>query len=126
MTGDQSGGVISIIAWLAIIIIFGVLFAVFRKRSDDNVDPQIEIARIVEPNLVQRASVGFLGLILFAFTVVSFLKYFTADTVYQQMVALLLWIGNSIFWGVLLLANLISQGRTSTIYRDETPNDRRD
>jgi hypothetical protein len=124
MMENQNNLLISISAWAVVIIGVGILFAVFRKRGDAT-EPQIEIARIVDRGLVGPGA-GAIGFMFAVATLFCFVNYFVASTTDRQIVALLLWIANSAFWGVCLLANLISQGRTSTVYRDPSPAERQE
>lgn len=122
MTADQQTIAITMIVIGVIFIV--VLFLVFRKRSTEPpVVTQIEVAHIVEPNLPETAAVGVIGFALILCSLVCMMNYITARSYEQQIIAVLFWIGNCIFWGVLLIAKLISQGRTSIIYRETTPTD---
>jgi hypothetical protein len=48
-------------------------------------------------------------------------SYYSAENASQQIVALLIWIGNGIFWGVLIIAGTISRTRTYIVYSDIPP-----
>lgn len=100
-----------------------IIIAAIRQTSDQEVVNKVEIARVVENSLPQRASVAVLGLLLLLLSALCLIKYFVARTSEEQIIALLLWIGNIMFWGVFLISNLISIGRTSVINRDATPVD---
>jgi hypothetical protein len=126
MTDDQKT---FLFAGLAILVVVGVAVTVVRKIRTPKLEKgetptSIEIARIVEQEMRQNGGAGTAGALLLIFTAMSLFKYFAADNVYQQMVALLLWIGNSVFWGVFLLARMIASGRISVVYRNEPPGGR--
>lgn len=124
MINDQNGAGFAIATTLVLVIAYtGV--RIFRKtRADKHVPPNrqpSQIAHIVEQKVSQDSGAGGAGLLLIIFSAISLYKYFTAETFNQQIVALLLWIGNGIFWGVFFVGMLISHARTSTIYRDLPP-----
>ncbi len=89
--------------------------------------PTVRIARIVDdltPGLggsTRRVSVvyGVLMTILIIFSLVSATSYYTAETVFQQIAALLMWIGNGVFWGVIMIVTAVLQPRTYIVYREE-------
>ncbi len=56
-------------------------------------------------------------LVIFCF--VSFMEYNSATTVFQQISALLLWIGGNTFCGIFIVAGMIgSQAKTYVVYSD--------
>ena len=72
-----------------------------------------------------------IGLIiaLIGFTVYSGFRYFAAQTASDQIVALLLWIGNSLFWGIFVCLFVLNRGRNYIVYRSNalgTPKNRRE
>jgi hypothetical protein len=113
---------------LVVTVIIAVLLLLERRSNKGRPKrlPPIEIARIVESGVVHNTGAGGIGLFLLIFSAISVLKYFAAETVNQQIVALLLWIGNGVFWGSLMLVATISRGKTSTVYRDQAPAERQD
>lgn len=121
MTADQQTIVITII--VVGVVLLTLLLATLRSRPEKEAVTAIEIARVVESNIDHRVGAGVLGFFLVLSTIYCLIEYSFAQSAERQMVTLLLWIGNSLFWGVFLLANLISRGRTSVIYRDATPSD---
>jgi hypothetical protein len=98
-----------------------VLRKIRTPHKGDERLPPVEIARITEQEVDQNAGAGVAGVCLLIFTGIALFKYFAAENVYQQMVALLLWIGNGVFWGVFLLARMVAAGRISIVYRDANP-----
>lgn len=109
-----------------VISIFAGARAIRRSGRAEDPFPQMEIARIVDNGIVRQSAAGVSGMILVICSVISMVKYFAAQTSDQQIVALLLWIGNGVFWGSLMLAAMISSGRTSTVFRDTAPAERND
>lgn len=120
MTDDQRIAAISAAALLVLLIVAALIVKNIPKKEKHL---GIEIARIIEINLPRRASTAILGFMLVAFTVFSLIEYSFARSVEQQTLALLFWIGSCLFWGILLLANLLSRGRTSVAYRETKPTD---
>jgi len=93
-------------------------FVARRNRADQELlqaEPT-QIAHIVQKNVARDSSGA--AFPLFIFSAVALYKYFTAETADQQIVALLLWIGNSTFWGAIFIGAMISHSRTSIVYRD--------
>jgi hypothetical protein len=108
-----------IVVAVVIFIIIRIFRFIVRKTRDDgdmlHAVP-VQIAHIVQQNVAKDSSGAALPLLIFS--VVSLFKYFTAETTDQQIVALLLWIGNSTFWGTILVGAMIAQSRMSIVYRD--------
>jgi hypothetical protein len=109
---------------LIVVAIVAVLFAIDRySKKTRGVEgyplPPVQIAKIIDPGTVGEARVG--GIALLIFSVICLFKYFSADTFNGQIVALLLWIGNGVFWGAFMIVAAVSGGRTSVVYRDQVP-----
>jgi hypothetical protein len=115
---------------LIVVAIVAVLFAIDRySRKTRGVAegyplPPVQIAKIIDPGTIGEARVG--GIALLIFTVICLFKYFSADTFNGQIVALLLWIGNGVFWGAFMIVAAVSSGRTSLVYRDQVPAERQE
>ncbi len=107
----------------AVIVVVAGLFMLARRSGKimprDVPLPPVEIAKIVDPRTAGGAGVG--GIFLLIFSAYCIFKYLSAETFNEQIVALLLWIGNGVFWGSLTIAAVISGGRTSVVYRDQVP-----
>ena len=125
MTNEEKAIALSV---LVVLVVIAVLFLLERRSNKGRPKrlPPIEIARIVESGVVHNTGAGGIGLFLLIFSAISMLKYFAAETVNQQIVALLLWIGNGVFWGSFMVTAAISRGKISTVYRDQAPADRQE
>jgi hypothetical protein len=78
----------------------------------------IEFARVVS-FAGTSPGVGVGGLIWVIFCFVSLVEYNSATTVFQQISALLLWIGGNTFCGILIVGGMIgSQAKTYVVYSD--------
>lgn len=122
MTEDQRLAAFGAIALLVVVIMAA---AVFGTRKSNRDIAEVQIARIIERN-PSSFGASVIGLMFGVATILCFINYTLAITTDRQIVALLLWIANSAFWGVCLLANLITQSRTSAVYRDRTPDERQE
>lgn len=123
--GAADIGFAVLVAGALVAVIAGVRAMRRPERADAAFGP-VEIAQIVDNGIVRQSAAGASGLILVIFSVISVIKYFAAQTTDQQIVALLLWIGNCVFWGTFMLGAMISSGRTSTVYREAAPAERRE
>src|ERR1700691_39101 len=93
-----------IAAAVVIFIVIRVLRSIFANRTDEDDSLRgapVQIAHIVQKNVARDSSGA--GFPLLVFSVVSLYKYFTAITTDQEIIALLLWIGNSTFWGAIFI-----------------------
>jgi hypothetical protein len=123
LTFLAAGIVVAVVIFIAV----RVFRYIFVNRTDgDGQLPAvpIQIAHIVQQNVARDSSGA--GFPLLIFSAVSLFKYFTAETTDQQIVALLLWIGNSTFWGSIFIGAMISHSRTSIVYRDMPPAERQE
>ena len=51
---------------------------------------------------------GILATVMLLFSsLVSWLVYISADTIFEQIAALLMWIGNCVFWGIFIIVSAI-------------------
>ncbi len=127
--------------FLAFLIVLGLIGAaawgVWRllgtvKPPPVKPPPPFRIARIVDdqtPGLWSRhprlavvlhgVAMGVPVTFLIIFSLVSATSYYTAETVFQQIAALLMWIGNGVFWGVIMVVTAVLQPRTYIVYREE-------
>ncbi len=112
--------------FLAFLIVLGLIgaaaWAVWRLVGTVKPPPPIRIARIVDQTpSTGRGGVfdGVLMTFLIIFSLVSATRYYTAETVFQQIAAPLMWIGNGVFWGVVIIATAVLQPRTYIVYREE-------
>jgi hypothetical protein len=112
---------------VVIFIVVRVFRSFFANRTDGDDQLRgapVQIAHIVQKNVARDSSGASFPLLIFS--VVSLYKYFTAVTTDQEIVALLLWIGNSTFWGAIFIGAMISHSRTSIVYRDMPPAERQE
>lgn len=119
MTNEQ----IALAVAAGLIILFaGLVFQNVRgKRFKDPEPRSTEIATIVEREPKRDGALAAGGLMLICSTIYCLFRYFAAETIDQQIVALLLWIGNGIFWGALIISNAVLIARTSTVLRTDQP-----
>jgi hypothetical protein len=55
---------------------------------------------------------GILATVLLLFSsLFSWLVYMSADTIFEQIAALLMWIGNCVFWGIFIVVSAIAYTR---------------
>lgn len=55
---------------------------------------------------------GILATVMLLFSsLVSWLVYISADTIFEQIAALLMWIGNCVFWGIFIVVSAIGHTR---------------
>jgi len=133
MADDPNGIQFALVAGGTAIVAVGTMIAVVRsarrRRKADLSEREREIstrlARISEVYQAAPEAAGPLFFLLFASVVCGF-KYFSAETYAQQGIALLLWIGNCLFWGILTLVGVAARRRTMIVYRDQPNADRRE
>lgn len=100
MTGDQ----IAIGLGIAIVaVVLAVLRSVIKKIRTPAMPP----AEVIEPEESPFTGAGYISVPLLLCNAWSFFKYLVASNANEQIVALLLWVANGVFWGVLLIAFLI-------------------
>jgi hypothetical protein len=101
-----------------VLVMFVAVVIAGRGRNANEEARPIEFARIVS-FAGTNAGVGIGGLMLAIFCFVSLMEYASATTVFQQISALLIWIGDNTFCGVLIIAGMISsQAKTYVVYSD--------
>lgn len=88
--------------------------------------PPVQIAHMIEENMNDGGGVGAAALMLFIFSIVAMFTYYGATTVFQEIVALLIWIGNGVFWGVIMIVAALGRKRTYIVYRDVAPAERQE
>jgi hypothetical protein len=126
VTEEQAIGLTVLVVIVVIAILFASARASRKSESEEALLPPVEIARIVDPGIIRNSAAGGSALILVIVSAVSIFKYFGAQTVNEQIVALLLWIGNGVFWGAFMLGAIISSGKTSVVYREPALTERRE
>jgi hypothetical protein len=52
--------------------------------------------------------------------------FLNSSTVLQEISALLMWSGNGIFWGVIMITAALGRKRTYVVYRDVAPAERQE
>jgi hypothetical protein len=109
-----------IILLVCAIFVAVLVISIRKKFRGPQVEPSppVRIARIVEDTLGGGGGGGFAALMLIIFSIVATYSYYRAETVFQQIVALLIWIGNSTFWGIFILVPVLIRRRTYVVYRD--------
>lgn len=122
MTDDQRLQAFYAIALIVVVIMAAVIVGRRKAKRDAS---EVQIARIVERNSLSSGT-AIIGLLFGLTSVVCFGNYYFSRTTDQEIVRLLLCIANSAFWGVCLLANLITRGSASSVYRDRTPAERQE
>lgn len=128
MTEQQAVGLL--VAAAVVVFILLAIASRRRRKNSPQAEAQIEpaaieptaIAEMVETSPPANWGAGVCFLALMLFSVISLVKYFGAETYDQQLVALLLWIGNSVFWGTLMTVFVLTNRSShSTIYRKTPP-----
>jgi hypothetical protein len=61
---------------------------------------------------------GFFGVTMIISAVVSGITYMLATTVFQEIAALLIWVGGNTFWGIFLIATVLERKQTFVVYSD--------
>ena len=87
-------GVIAVLYWL-----------LFRRHS----------AAESLPSVIKGETLGVGGILatvmLLFSSLVSWLVYISADTIFEQIAALLMWIGNCVFWGIFIVVSAVGHTR---------------
>lgn len=126
MTTEQMiGGIV------AAVILFAVLGAIrnsiTRKRTKHQaplLPTPVQIAHLkeqIQADTSDGCLAGFLILALLGASILAAVRYFEARTVDDQIVALLIWIGNCAFWGIFIITFVLARRRVYIVYRDITP-----
>jgi accessory gene regulator protein AgrB len=99
----------------AVVALIGLIAWLVRSPQAQTA---IQFAKIVEGYEGSSGGVIITVLMLIIFSFVSAGIYASATTVFQEMVALLIWIGSNTFWGTFLVALTIARKRTYIVYSD--------
>jgi hypothetical protein len=63
------------------------------------------------PSVIKGETLGVGGILatvmLLFSSLVSWLVYISVDTIFEQIAALLMWIGNCVFWGIFIVVSAI-------------------
>ena len=63
------------------------------------------------PSVIKGETLGIGGILatvmLLFSSLVSWLVYISADTIFEQIAALLMWIGNCVFWAIFIIVSAI-------------------
>lgn len=120
-----------------IIIIVVVLFVVglgaasrflSKSRTNEYLQPPpapVQIAHIVE-TIESSGGGAFAAICMLIASAISFFVYLNSTTILQEISALLIWSGNSIFWGVIMIVAALGRKRTYIVYRDVAPTERQE
>jgi len=75
------------------------------------------------PSVIKGETLGVGGILatvmLLFSSLVSWLVYISADTIFEQIASLLMWIGNCVFWGIFIVVSAISRTRANDLKRHE-------
>jgi predicted membrane protein len=99
-----------------------------KPRASEYLQPPpapVQIAHMVE-TIEGGGGVGVAALFLVIASVISFIIFLNSSTVLQEISALLIWSGNSIFWGVIMIVAALGRKRTYVVYRDVAPAERQE
>jgi hypothetical protein len=116
-------------AFLVVVLFIAGLFVAARffrdQRADTFVRPPapVQIAHMVE-TIEGGGGVVAAAICLLIASAISFFVYLHSSTVLQEISALLIWSGNSIFWGVIMIVAALGRKRTYVVYRDVAPAER--
>jgi hypothetical protein len=122
------------IAFFAVVLLVIGLGAASRflskPRANERLQPPpapapVQIAHMVE-TIEGGGGVGVAALFLVISSVASFFIFLHSSTVLQEISALLIWSGNSIFWGVIMIVAALGRKRTYIVYRDVAPAERQE
>lgn len=115
-----------IVALIALIVILPVAWILSRVLPDWKIkqrpETPIQFAKIIEEQEGLGAGTIVAGLMLIIFSFVSAGMYANASTVFQEIAALLIWIGNCAFWGIFIIAGAIGCKKTHIVYSDVAVN----
>jgi hypothetical protein len=119
-----------IVFFVVVLIIVGISAAlrVFREpRTDKFVrpPPPVQIAHMVE-TIESSGGVAAAAICLLIASAISFFIFLHSSTVLQEISALLMWSGNGIFWGVIMITAALGRKRTYIVYRDVAPAERQE
>ena len=94
--------------YYSIAVILGVTallyWLLFRRHSPESL-----------PSAIKGETLGVGGIIATAMLLLSclfsWLVYMSTDTIFEQIAALLMWIGNCVFWGIFIVVSAIGHTR---------------
>ncbi len=105
-------------------LIFLVALAFKTRRTKP--PPPVQIASIIELGAGSSSAVGLAAVLLVISSLASGFVYLNATTVFQEIVALLMWIGSDVFWGVIMIVSAVGRERTYIVYRDVASTERQE
>lgn len=116
--------------FVVVLVIVGVSAALrfFREpRAEKFVrpPPPVQIAHMVE-TIESSGGVAAAAICLLIASAISFFTFLHSSTVLQEISALLMWSGNGIFWGVIMIVAALGRKRTYIVYRDVAPAERQE
>jgi len=80
------------------------------------------------PSIIKGKTLGVGGILatalLLFFSLFSWLVYISADTIFEQIAALLMWIGNCVFWGIFIVVSALSHTRANNVEHQGDPTKR--
>jgi preprotein translocase subunit SecG len=103
------------------IVVGFVLFARHWRSNEVKLTPQtpIQFAQVVvEEDVRSTIGLSIVGLMLTIFSLISAFKYFRATNAFEEMAALLFWIGNNTFWGIFAISGAITRKQTYVVYSE--------
>jgi hypothetical protein len=85
--------------------VIALLYWLFFRRSS----PAGTLPPVVPPAINGELGVGGIlaVVMLIISSLISWLVYISADTIFEQIAALLMWIGNCVFWGIFIVVSAI-------------------
>jgi len=84
--------------------------------------PPVRIAHIVE-SVESGGGVASAAVLLVIASAGSAFMFLSSTTILQEIAALLVWTGNGVFWGVIMITASLSRRRTYIVYRDVGPSE---
>ena len=106
---------------IGIVVGVSVLFARHWRSNEVKLTPQtpIQFAQVVvEEDARSTRGVSIMVLMLTIFSLISAFKYFRATNAFEEMAALLFWIGNNTFWGIFAISGAITRKQTYVVYSE--------
>lgn len=107
------------IAAVILLVLVGLGWLV--RQSGGVPAPPVPFAKIID-KVNEFSLAGFVaglgGAMLAISSFIAFMQFVTATTVFQEIAALLIWIGSSAFWGVFIIGGLLARRQTHLVYSD--------
>jgi hypothetical protein len=119
------------LVFLVVILFIGGLYGLarfFREPQPNKfiqLSPPVQIAHMVE-TIEGSGGVAAAAICLLIASAISFFVFMHSSTVLQEISALLMWSGNGIFWGVIMITAALGRKRTYVVYRDVAPAERQE